>query len=198
MSYNVHDCYKQIPVEVLQTISKTSRLNYSICLMNLEYDINIGNCIRSAHILGCSRVYIFGRRRYDLRSTVGANHYIDVVKHSFNSIECTTAISIEFQKMVRDNHLYPIMIDKTANSYSIRKISEAYDYSKSIGKQVCLVFGNEQSGIPSCLLDNYPAYHINQVGVIRSLNVSSAAAVAMYEMYNTVMENEYGAATASW
>ena len=65
MSFNVHDSYKDLSVEDLKLVSNVSRLPYSVCLMNLEYDLNIGNCIRSAHIFGAERVFIFGRRRYD-------------------------------------------------------------------------------------------------------------------------------------
>jgi len=52
MSFNVHDHYKDLSVEDLKLISNATRLPYAVCLLNLEYDLNIGNCIRSAHIFG--------------------------------------------------------------------------------------------------------------------------------------------------
>jgi len=80
--------------------------------------------------------------------------------------------------MVSEYSLYPLLIDKTINS---RDISDSYVYTKPYAKTPCLVFGNENSGIPTCLTDKYLCFHIPQRGVIRSLNVASAAAVAMYE-----------------
>jgi tRNA G18 (ribose-2'-O)-methylase SpoU len=178
MCFNVHDHYKDLSVEDLKLISNATRLPYAVCLLNLEYDLNIGNCIRSAHIFGAERVFIFGRRRYDLRSTVGAHHYIDIVKYDFNELTDDEVICTQFANMVSEYNLEPLIIDKTNDSMDIAQsyIYNGYDY-----KTPCLVFGNENAGIPTCLTDKYPCFHIPQRGVIRSLNVASAAAVAMYE-----------------
>lgn len=179
MSFNVHDSLKDLSVEELKKLSDTTRLPYSICLLNLEYDLNIGNCIRSAHIFGVETVYIFGRRRYDLRSTVGANHYTNIIKHDFAELTSDEVIIAEFEKMISQNNLQPLLIDKTEKSFDIGHMMGYYNFTK-VGYP-CLVLGNENSGIPTCLTDKYPCFHIPQRGVIRSLNVASAASVAMYE-----------------
>lgn len=176
MSFNVHDHYKDLSVEDLKLISNATRLPYTVCLLNLEYDLNIGNCIRTAHIFGAERVFIFGRRRYDLRSTVGANHYTNIIKYDFDELTNDEVICTQFEAMVSEYNLEPLIIDKTNDS---RDISESHVYTGY--KTPCLVFGNENAGIPTCLMDKYPCFHIPQRGVIRSLNVASAAAVAMYE-----------------
>jgi len=176
MCFNVHDSYKDLSVEELKHVSNTTRLPYSVCLLNLEYDLNIGNCIRSAHIFGAERVFIFGRRRYDLRSTVGAHHYINIVKYDFDELTNDEVICTQFENMVSEYNLAPLIIDKTNDS---RDISDSQIYIDDVTP--CLVFGNENAGIPTCLTDKYPCFHIPQRGVIRSLNVASAAAVAMYE-----------------
>lgn len=178
MSFNVHDHYKDLSVEDLKLISNATRLPYAVCLLNLEYDLNIGNCIRTAHIFGAEQVFIFGRRRYDLRSTVGANHYTNIVKYDFDELTDDEVIANQFENMIYDYNLEPLLIDKTAES---KDISESYIYNNGNLTTPCLVFGNENSGIPTCLTDKYPCFHIPQRGVIRSLNVASAAAVAMYE-----------------
>jgi len=177
MCYNVHDYLKELSVEQLQELSNESRLSYSVCLMHLEYDLNIGNCIRSAHIFGAKRVFIFGKRKYDSRSTVGAHNYIDIVKYDFEDLTNESIIENQFETMVEDYNLQPLLIDKTEASIDITNIFDNYDRSKN----PCLVLGNERSGIPSCLSKKYPCFHIPQKGVIRSLNVASAAALAMYE-----------------
>lgn len=178
MSFNVHDHYKDLSVEDLKLISNATRLPYAVCLLNLEYDLNIGNCIRTAHIFGAEQVFIFGRRRYDLRSTVGANHYTNIVKYDFDELTDDEVIANQFENMIYDYNLEPLLIDKTAES---KDISEAHVHNNGYSTTPCLVFGNENSGIPTCLTDKYHCFHIPQRGVIRSLNVASAAAVAMYE-----------------
>ncbi len=181
MSFNVHDSYKNLSVEDLKLVSNKSRIRYSVCLMNLEHDLNIGNCIRSAHIFGANRVFIFGRRRYDLRSTVGAHHYIDIVKHDFDDITDSNAICQAFDDMLNKHDLTPIVIEKTEDSFDIKQMNQWLSDTDPFATP-CLVLGNEQNGVPECIANKYQCFHIPQRGVIRSLNVSSAAAVAMYEL----------------
>lgn len=181
MCYNVHDEYKHLEVSELKAVSKESRLRYDVCLINLEHDLNIGNCIRSAHIFGANRVFIFGRRRYDLRSTVGAHHYIDIVKHDFDDITDSNAICEAFDNMVLKYDLTPVVIEKTEDSFDIKEMNQWLSDTDPFATP-CLVLGNEQNGVPECIANKYQCFHIPQRGVIRSLNVSSAAAVAMYEL----------------
>lgn len=182
--FNVHDDLKSLTVEELKHVSDQDRLNFSICLMNLEHDLNIGNCIRSAHILGANQVFIFGKRKYDSRSTVGAHNYIDVIKIHPEDMEDRDCVSKTFDDMVRQYDLFPMMIDKTETSLPIShpNFSSLAKYHFNVyHHNPCLVFGNEGAGIPEYLFKGFPTFHIEQKGVIRSLNVSSAAAIVMYE-----------------
>jgi tRNA (cytidine/uridine-2'-O-)-methyltransferase len=47
----------------------------------------------------------------------------------------------------------------------------------------CLVFGKESVGLPSNLLDAHPAnvWGIPTIGSVRSLNVSNAVSIVLYE-----------------
>jgi tRNA G18 (ribose-2'-O)-methylase SpoU len=180
MSYNVHDNLKDLSIEELKNYADRDRLNFSVCLLHLEHDLNIGNCIRTAHIMGASRVFIFGKRRYDLRSTVGANHYTNIIKVEVEDLNDFNSLTYAFKHVLVDSYkLFPMMVDKTPISQPISKIPsyKAYD------SQLCLIFGNEQAGIPECILNlSSHHYHIEQRGVMRSLNVASAAAIAMYAL----------------
>jgi len=96
-------------------------------------------------------------------------------------IEDRDCVTDTFRRMYRGNMLSPIIIDKTKESCSIYS-----NYFKSFGMYMriiepCFVFGNEGGGIPEYLIEDLPQFHIPQRGVIRSLNVSSAAAMVMHE-----------------
>ena len=53
-------------------------LPYAVCVLNVHGSLNVGSIMRSAHLCGCRRFIVFGRRKYDKRSAVGVQHYIDV------------------------------------------------------------------------------------------------------------------------
>lgn len=193
--FNVHNNLKNKSYPELLDIVRSDRLPFSVILLNLEHDLNIGNIIRSCHIFGCSSVIIFGRSRYDLRSTVGAHKYIPIIKTggtedtptSFSSdLEMTYA----FKSVIRGiQNALPIFIEKTEDSVSIEKIFSLSDDAIKGKIHPVLIFGNEGNGIPSCILHSYDSsnsktYHIPQRGVLRSLNVASAAAIALYEVSN--------------
>jgi tRNA (cytidine/uridine-2'-O-)-methyltransferase len=44
-----------------------------------------------------------------------------------------------------------------------------------------LVFGSETKGLPECILSAYDSYHIPITSEIRSLNLSTAAGISLYE-----------------
>lgn len=185
--YNVHDNLKEHPVEVLQAISQRDRLPFSIMLMNFEHDLNIGNCIRSAHLLGAESVIIFGKRKIDSRSTVGAHNYLNLVKVAVDmdgDPEEAPVISA-FENIIKQMNISPIYIDKTGNSQDIMSADFAMNI-KTIRQYTpnripCLIFGNEATGIhPHTITQGAKFYHIKQRGVIRSFNVASAASIVMF------------------
>lgn len=189
-NFNVLDEYKDKTIDELKVISDDDRLSFSVCLFNLEYDLNIGNCVRSAHLLGARNVYVFGRHRVDARAAVGAKNYTNIIRHTFDKPENMTddEIAVEFWKMKVKQDIFPIFIEKTTTS---KPISDMNDYLikstilKNISHvNISLIVGNENRGIPNCILNRYlyPIFHIPQFGVIRSFNVASAASIAMYEL----------------
>lgn len=57
-----------------------------------------------------------------------------------------------------------------------------------IQPRMFLVFGSETGGLPEDILSRYPAacYRIPMTGAIRSLNLSTAAGIALYESLRTM------------
>lgn len=197
--YNVHDNLKDQPVEVLKAISSRDRLPYAIMLMNFEHDLNIGNCIRSAHLLGVRDVIIFGKRKIDSRSTVGAHNYINLIKVGVD-MDVPDAVQSTFNDIMKTMRLSPIYIDKveySKESAASRDIESA-DYSHIIRQarqyshhDPCLIFGNEATGIhPNTVVRNPNFFHIKQYGIIRSFNVASAASIVMYKTSQILSEME--------
>ncbi|MCX6783284.1 MAG: hypothetical protein NTZ20_04865 [Candidatus Levybacteria bacterium] len=193
-NFNVHDEYKDKTIDELKTISDSDRLPFSVCLFNIEYDLNIGNCVRSAHLLGAKNVYVFGKHRVDARAAVGAKNYTNIIRHTFDKPEDMTddEIAAEFWKMKLEQNIFPIFIEKTTMSKPIVDMNNYITKSiilKDISDaNICLILGNENRGIPNCILKKYlyPVFHIPQFGVIRSFNVASAASIAMYELSKTL------------
>lgn len=178
--YNVHDNLKEHSVEVLQAISARDRLPFAIMLMNFEHDLNIGNCIRSAHLLGAESVIIFGKRKIDSRSTVGAHNYLNLIKVAVD-MESTDGVSSAFAMIMLQMKMSPIYIDKTADSHDVMSADFENTIRQTKSSIPCLVFGNEATGIhPDSIIRNSKFYHIKQRGVIRSFNVASAASIVMF------------------
>lgn len=182
---NVLNNLKDKTVEELKAISAADRLPFAVGLMNIQYDLNIGNIIRTAHCMGAERVFVFGNAKMDSRACVGSQNYIEIIKVK---TENDDSLLQKFAEAMIQYEYYPWMIDKTPISIGFDIVGEYYIQ----GQRPCLIFGNENGGIPEDILNiSRNHYHIDQLGVIRSLNVSSAAAIVLHKMKN-VIENYDG------
>lgn len=176
--FNVRDEYKLLTVDELKEIAKKDRLPFRVCAVNIEGDLNIGMMARTAFLLGAERFYIYGRRKIDRRSLVGAQNYLDIVRVA--GLDNDGNIDyIQFREFCDKEEMYPILVETGGESISTvnwDEIADIYDYIP------CLVFGNEASGFPdSFLKSDLPKVSIPQLGVLRSYNVSAAAAIVIWE-----------------
>lgn len=179
---NVIDEFQQLPADLIaqKRSEKCSNFNYSLCLLNLSGDANIGACIRTAEIFGVNTVYIFGRRKYDLRSSVGANHYVNVIREeTIDIIDDQPVINI--QKTLdafRKYNLNPILVEQCGSD--IRQ----FDFKKI--QNPCFIMGMESTGIPEEIISIYSnsIITINQVGIMRSLNVTTACGIVLFYYSN--------------
>lgn len=176
MLYNVHDNLQHLPVEELKEINYKDRAGFAVCTFN-EGDLNVGMIIRTANLLGAVKVIVIGKKQFDRRSAVGSHHYIDT-----EFIKCENELGEvdvdEFKSCMRKNNFIPFMIETGGSP-----ISEMRGHAKWLRPYIpCLVFGKESSGIPEPIKELGSIFTIKQFGVIRNLNVSAAASIAMYEM----------------
>lgn len=167
IKYNVHTCFQDKTPEQLKKISSSLALPIHLMLFNLDGNMNIAMSIRTAAVLGCSDVWIVGKRRYDARPEVGAQHYVNVHKTGF--------ISPSF---FEENNLQPILVEQGGTPL------EEMNFKPHFSKTVCFIVGSESHGIPIEFLQSMkeaPRISISQYGLIRSLNVSIAASIVLFE-----------------
>jgi tRNA G18 (ribose-2'-O)-methylase SpoU len=142
--------------------------------LNLTGDSNIGMSVRTAAVMGAADVYIIGNKKYDRRSAVGAYHYIKIHRHKWH---------LEPVRFFEAEGYIPIIIEQGGQSL------ESFDfrpYFKPETKPV-LIMGSEGDGVDKIWLAKLKkagakTIAISQCGIIRSLNVSVASSMVMYEL----------------
>lgn len=172
LKYNIHTPLQGLPVQKVKQISTATALPLTLMLFNLNGDMNVGMSIRSAVIYGCSDVYIVGKKRYDRRPEVGAKNYIHV--HRYASL--TPSFFLEHKLM-------PILVEQGGTALEDFSFKPFFPQKCLEGWKVCLVMGSESCGLPIADFKqlNAPIVTISQYGVLRSLNVSVATGIVLYE-----------------
>jgi tRNA G18 (ribose-2'-O)-methylase SpoU len=172
LKYNVHTPLQGLSVETVKLLSQKTALPLVLMMYNLNGDMNVGMSIRSAVIFGCSDVYIVGKKRYDRRPEVGAKNYIKF--HRLPSI---------VPSFFLENKLIPIFVEQGGTPLEDFSFKPYLPGTLLEGWKVCLVLGSESFGIPMEVYKdlNAPIVSISQYGVLRSLNVSVATGIVLYE-----------------
>ena len=136
--------------------------------------------IRSACLFGAEKFYIFGRKKYDKRSTVGAENYIDIVQYAYDApIGADESILYDLLELKLENNYDMILCEQ--GGYEINSIQ--YENLKNRIKNPLFLFGSESFGIPRSIMRN-PNFHkvsIPQRGVLRSFNVSAAMNIVAWD-----------------
>jgi len=186
--------------------------NYGICMLNIRNSSNIGMTIRTACLLGFKEFIICGRKQYDKRFTVGAQHYIPVVywKEPLHvSIYCVPKSKLQHhnpnpnQDQPKHHQEYEDILEYNSQDF-ITKCKESSPWTPVFIEQggqdireVCwkqisnplLILGNESNGIPRNFIKDVKqgipttiVVSIPQWSIMRSMNVSVAACIAMWEV----------------
>ena len=170
IKYNVHTPFQSMTKDALRSVASALSIPVHLMLLNLDGNMNIAMSIRTAAVLGISDVWVVGRRKYDARPEVGAKNYVTV--HKVDMIS-------EPRKWFAEQGLQPVLVEQGGTPL------EEMNFKPLIrDEKVCLIMGSESDGIPKeWLLDlvKMPRVSISQYGMVRSLNVSIAASIVMYE-----------------
>jgi tRNA G18 (ribose-2'-O)-methylase SpoU len=168
---NVIDEFKELTQEEINS-KLTERCNgFSVLMTHVEGDFNIGTVMRSANFFGAKEFFYWGRKRFDKRSTVGVHHYTSV--QFLNDIESIAALKEKYTLVALENNVSnPITLNR-------------FDWQTPLPP--CIVVGEECNGIPQEVLPLCDRIvEIPNFGSVRSINVGSAASLAMYDYLSKV------------
>jgi tRNA(Leu) C34 or U34 (ribose-2'-O)-methylase TrmL len=145
--------------------------------------------IRSACLFGAEKFYTFGRKKYDKRSTVGAEKYIDIVQYTYDDPMTADESILQDICEIQKNNNYEIVLCEQGGMILG---SEEYDMVSSSFSNPLFLFGSESFGIPENILNNESFYKISipQKGVLRSFNVSAAMNIIAWDYIKNMDKND--------
>ena len=149
--------------------NKAKTYPISLVCVNFQHDGNLGFLIRSAACFGASAVHVIGSipERKILNALSGTLYdYIKIIQHNTPS---------EFLAYAQDHELKLVSAEIHEASTSI--VNYRFDFSRN----VALVVGNEQSGIPVEILNRSDIINIPMPGVGFCLNTAQTANIILYE-----------------
>lgn len=163
------------------TPERAERLNHvlnhrqpdlTVVLENVFDPHNIAAVMRTCDAVGIQEIFVLNTRiarhkKWGAKSSSSAAKWLTIHQYT-DAQECFAHLRRKYKKI-----------------YTTHLSSDAANlYEMNLTEPVALVFGNEHSGVSDeiiALADGN--FLIPQVGIIRSLNISVACAVTLYEAY---------------
>ncbi|GJM32627.1 MAG: tRNA (guanosine(18)-2'-O)-methyltransferase [Saprospiraceae bacterium] len=164
-----------------EVINKRQR-DLTIILENVHDQHNIGAALRSCDSVGIREIFVLysevGLNVKNItlgkRTSAGSRKWVDV--HFYTDIEACFAHVRQQYPLVLSTHLS----DDAKSLYDL-----------NLTQPIALLFGNEKEGLSEEVLKHSDGnFIIPQIGMTRSLNVSVAVAVSVYEAFR--QRNEIG------
>jgi tRNA(Leu) C34 or U34 (ribose-2'-O)-methylase TrmL len=173
--YNVRDELKENTVAQNIEICQASQLPFSVGVINVAGELNVGMMLRSAMLLGAENFYIFGRKKFDKRSTLGAEKYLNVVQYVSDPLVSEDDIVLELSLLPNTIVLCEL------GGYELGADNSAF-YAR-FNKPPLFLFGSESHGISSHIMNQFPSaiVSIPQRGVLRSFNVSASMNIICWD-----------------
>jgi len=144
----------------------------TVVMENVHDPHNIAAVMRTCDAIGIQELFVLTtviakHRNFDKKTSASAAGWLTI--HEFdNMAECIAALRKRHYK------LYATHLGEKAVSL----------YELNLTEPVALVFGNEHEGVSSELLQYCDGnFIIPQVGMVKSLNISVACAVTLYEAF---------------
>lgn len=144
----------------------------TVVLENVFDPHNISAVMRSCDAVGIQEIYVLNtriprHRKWGAKSSSSAAKWLTI--HQFTDAQaCLEALRKKYEKILT-THL-------ASDAMNLHEI----DFTRSLA----LVFGNEKEGVSQEIRQFADGnFIIPQVGIIKSLNISVACAVSIYEAY---------------
>jgi len=157
---NIIDYFHYWETEAIKVELDTKRHPFSILISNKLQDFNIGTVIRNSNAFLAKEIFVLGRKKFDRRGCVGTHIYE----------------KLTYIKTIEELPDCPIIaIDNVGDAKPINDFEWPTEH-------FIMAFGQEQVGLPQEVIDiaSHIVY-IKQYGSVRSLNVGTAAGIAMYD-----------------
>ena len=158
------------------SVIKNRQTNLTVVMENVNDPHNISAVMRTCDAVGIQDIYILNTKiskhdYFGVKSSSSAAKWLTV--HQFTNVkECFDALRKNYNK-IYTTHL-------SSDAVSLYDI----DFTDS----VALVFGNEHDGLSQESIDMADGnFIIPQLGFIKSLNISVACAVSIYEAHRQKM-----------
>ena len=156
----------------LTSVLNKRQPDLTVVLENVFDPHNISAVMRTCDAVGIQDIYILNtkippHKRWGAKSSSSAAKWLSI--HQFtNAEECFIALRAKFKK-IYTTHL-------STDAVGLHELN--------LTESVALVFGNEHSGVSEEIIAMADGnFIIPQVGIIKSLNISVACAVTLYEAF---------------
>ena len=158
--------------ERLNSVLKKRQPDLTVVLENVFDPHNISAVMRTCDAVGIQDIYILNNkipphRKWGDKSSSSAAKWLTIYQFT-DAAECFAALRKMYKKI-----------------YTTHLSNDAVGlYDLNLTEPVALVFGNEHSGVSEEIIAMADGnFIIPQVGIIKSLNISVACAVSLYEAF---------------
>ncbi len=159
-------------IDRLNDVLSKRQFNITVVLENVADPHNISAVMRTCDAVGIQEIYILNtvipkHKKWGTKSSSSASKWLTI--YQFTDVAaCFEALRKKYNKV-----------------YTTHLSSDAVGlYELNLTESVALVFGNEHGGVSEELISLADGnFIIPQVGIIKSLNISVACAVSVYEAF---------------
>ena len=163
---NVVDRYRYWTLAAIVADLDTRRHGFHAAIENWQHDFNIGTIVRTANAFLAAEIHIVGNRRWNRRGAMVTDRYQHVRHH--DDVPGLAAYLHSLAEPVR-----LLGIDNLPGSEHLETME--------LPRSVCFLFGQEGPGLSAAAREVCDGtFSIAQFGSTRSINASSAAAIAMH------------------
>ena len=158
--------------ERLTSVLNKRQPDLTVLLENVFDPHNISAVMRTCDAVGIQDIYILNtkippHKKWGAKSSSSAAKWLTIHQYT-DAVECFTALRQHYKK-IYTTHL-------STDAVGLHELN--------LTEPVALVFGNEHSGVSEDIIAMADGnFIIPQVGIIKSLNISVACAVSLYEAY---------------